>query len=147
MNVESTIEALIQKHNPFIDNLSQYVSEELLHLQSDRQENINGELIFFSDDYVVMRITKVKGRIAYVDTLLPKHKRPYKRAFISQEKHIQFIRYYELDSWKKNYDVYVTNEFQPIFTRYHTPQNRFVWLYNGIGASYTEENFDQVLEN
>jgi hypothetical protein len=147
MDTKQTVKWLTEKFNPATDNLTQYLEQEAKRIEADRKEEVDGNVTYFKQEQVVLRIKKIKGVIRYVDTLLPEHRRPHKRAFIADEKHVKFIRYYELDTWQRNYDVHITNDFELIFTRHYLATGeQFAWLYQGAHDLYTEDNLPTLIE-
>lgn len=108
--------------------------------------------IFFYDAKKLMfsiRFNKLTGQYKHVDIYVENNVRPYSRAILKNDSVIKF-RYYEYDTWKKNYDVVVGNNFIPIYTieYFNDGERRYIDLYFQKGKSfYTEDGFLKHLVN
>ncbi|HEY4400336.1 MAG TPA: hypothetical protein VGM95_07410 [Lactobacillaceae bacterium] len=148
MNVRETIEWIIETINPRANNLESYLQVESQRIGAQQSETQDNQLVFFKEEDIVMRVKTIDGSVRHVDTFLPGHYRPYKRTYVVAGAHVSFSRYYELDTWQRNYDVYLTSDFRPIFTRQYTLiDTEYIWLYDGAVKAYTSENFPSIVND
>ncbi|APS41583.1 MULTISPECIES: hypothetical protein [Weissella] len=97
----------------------------------------DGENLKFS-----FRINLETGIFKHIDVYLRNDIRPYRRIFLTNG-FIRKIRYYEFNSWVKNYDIVVGNKLKAIYTiEYFNSEERYIDDYYKPGSLfYDKEDF------
>lgn len=104
----------------------------------------NDNILFYDEEKLIfsIRINKLTGEYKHIDIYVKNNVRPYLRVILHNNIVVKF-RYYEYNTWKRNYDVVIANNFIPIYTiEYFDDKKRYIDLYFEQGKSiYNEEGF------
>lgn len=98
----------------------------------------NDELKFYEESELQFsfRLNLKTGQYEHIDIYLQNEIKPYRRAFLRNNVVIKF-RYYEYNSWKRNYDVAIGSNFSPIYTiEYFENKARYIDFYYKPGMLF-----------
>lgn len=110
-------------------------------------EQIKHDNIIFEKDGIIVysiRIDLESKQYQHLDFYSKKAARPYKRVFLNEKGDVVLERYYELETWQRNYDVYLDNQFQPFYTIEYFSDNkqRYIdWQFEPGKLYYQQKEF------
>lgn len=109
-----------------------------------------GDNLYYSNISGVVfsiRINLKSNKLKHIDIYNEKGTRPYLRAFIVKERVLQ-LRYYEFNTWDRNYDVILGKNFYPVFTvEYFDSRKRWIdWYFSPGKLFYNEDHFLDSVE-
>ena len=112
----------------------------------------NDNLQYWSDNVLKfsIRFDLESGKKKHLDFYKPTAKRPYKRVYLNHNSQVIRIRYYELGTWQKNYDVFVDEKFLPVYTveYYNETKERYVdWIVQPGMLYYDKQKFLEAIIN
>ena len=128
------------KHNSY----SRFLNKYFPMWEIFERKVINDDVIFYKENVKVfsIRIDIKHQKYMHIDFYKEHSKRPYKRAFILNEC-ITLIRYYEFNTWNRNYDVIIGKNYEPRYTiEYFENGRRWIdWHYQSGKVFYDKEAF------
>lgn len=98
----------------------------------------NDNLEFFDSGKLKFsfRVNMDTGNFKHIDIYLKNKIRPYRRIFLKNNVVVKY-RYYEFNSWKRNYDIVVGNNFTPIYTiEYFNENARYIDMHYRPGSLF-----------
>lgn len=122
-NIKALNQAIEDKY--FTKNVSPNFQTFLGHIIPEATELegtlVNDNIEFYKVDKKIysIRVNLKTKSYQHLDFYLEGTKRPYKRAYLNQNRQISSVRYYELGTWQVNYDVYYCPKLVPIYTVEH----------------------------
>lgn len=115
-----------------------YTSFKTVKVHDNLKYYDNGKLKFS------FRIDLKTGAYKHIDVYLEERVRPYLRIFLKNN-FVTKYRYYEFNSWNRNYDVIIGNDFVPYYTiEYFEGKTRYIDFHHQSGLLFYNEN--QFLE-
>lgn len=103
---------IIERYSVSINNYLNHLGYTQQYVEKTIKDNICyflGEMMVFSVR-IDMDNTNFFQSYKHIDFYSVDSKRPFKRVFLNDNEEIMFERYYELDTWKKNYEVYLNQD-------------------------------------
>ncbi|MFC6178466.1 hypothetical protein ACFQGR_03520 [Weissella sagaensis] len=106
------------------------------------KKEIEDNIKYFEDGKLKFsfRIDLKSQNYKHIDIFLKSDVRPYQRIFLKKDM-ITKYRYYEFNTWIRNYDVIIGNEVTPVYTiEYFNDRERFIDLYYQPGSLFYEKS-------
>ena len=117
---------------------------------------VHDNIEFYKEDKKIfsIRIDLKTRSYRHIDFYQEGTKRPYKRAYLNDNRQVIFVRYYELGTWRINYDVYYCIDLEPIYTIEYFKNSegkikkRFIdWKMNPGALTYSKATFLKSMES
>lgn len=122
-------------YTAFLDKIFPNWNNFIIKKNNDNLQYYDEKKLKFS-----LRINLTTGRFEHIDIYLKNEIRPYRRVFLVNGL-VKEYRYYEFNSWTRNYDVVVGNTFRPIYTiEYFQGKERYIDFYHKPGALFYNKN-------
>ena len=144
MSFESLNEKIYSKFSG-TENYKEYLSKLIPDWEKTESILNKNNLQYLSNNVLKfsIRLDLSSGKKKHIDFYEPTVKRPYKRAYLDSNNQVTKIRYYELGTREKNYDVIVDENFFPVYTvEYYNETKRYIdWVVQPGKLYYDKQNF------
>lgn len=131
---KQTLTALNEEYDKFLDTLYPDWHNYTVQTIKDNECYFDDKQLKFS-----LRIRNNSNYYAHIDIYLNANIRPYRRIFLIKNQVFKY-RYYEYNSWQRNYDVIVGNNFVVKYTiEYFDGKQRYIDNYYQPGKLFYSE--------
>ncbi|MDR7696812.1 hypothetical protein [Lactococcus lactis] len=126
------------------NNYETFLDTQFSDWRNFKTKKIKDNIFFYSDSNLIysIRINLLNEEYKHIDFYNKAQVKPHLRVFLSKNKIIR-MRYYEFNSWKRNYDVILGKNFLPVYTiEYFGNRERYIdWRFQAGKLFYKKEQF------
>lgn len=144
LDIKQFNEKIRESYSASENSYSKFLTQYFPMWEIFDREIVGENVLFYKDNQKVfsLRIDRDTKKFVHIDFYSTQAKKPHKRVLLSNEC-VTFIRYYEFNTWERNYDVILGKNFIPRYTKeYFENGNRWIdWYYQAGKVFYDENKF------